>query len=178
MTDAPIDVMTKATEERLKSLLDKRASLDEQIKKIQAEKNKQARKVKAKKEQVVGKMIFKLVRSGEWSEEQLTDLLDEYLTSKIDRQLFGLDVPEPSDKNKSAKFSKPNAPENQSANIHPPEAKTGQFAPAETSKAIVTKPQEAAKSNLGKSPSEHRHTETAKMPNGLTQENLENEFNF
>ena len=90
--------MTKSIETRLKALHDKRAALDAQIKKIEAEKAKELRKRQEKREALVGKAIYGLVKAGEWSEQQVLDLVAGFLTRAADRNLFGLDEQPDTDK--------------------------------------------------------------------------------
>lgn len=84
------DLMPKSIELRLQELYEKRASLEAQIKQIEAEKATTLRKRQEKRERLVGKAIYALVTEGAWSEQDVLMLVDPYLKRAIDRHLFGL----------------------------------------------------------------------------------------
>lgn len=82
--------MARTPEERLKALYEKRQSLDAQIQKIEEEKAQELRKRQQKREQLIGRVIYDMVKSGEWTEETLIALIDSHLVRTADRKLFGL----------------------------------------------------------------------------------------
>lgn len=80
--------MRQTVEQRLKKLYDQRAALETQIKKIEAEKAQELRKRQEQRERLVGKVIYALVKSGEWSEAQLLELVEPHLKRASERALF------------------------------------------------------------------------------------------
>ena len=91
--------MALSIEQKLAALKDKKAAIDQQIKNIEKEKNRELRKRQHKREQLVGNVIYTLVDTEasmtgiEWSEGVLMDIMDAHLTKKSERALFGLTVP-------------------------------------------------------------------------------------
>jgi hypothetical protein len=72
--------------------------IDEQIKRLNAKKqrmkskqNAQKRKDDTRRKILVGAVILEKVASGEWPRERMISLLDDQLTKKGDRALFNLE---------------------------------------------------------------------------------------
>lgn len=83
-------------ETRLEKLLERKAQLDNRIKRIQAKEKTQERKRDTRRKILIGGTILALVKRGEWTEAQLVAMLDRGLSQQRDRLLFGLDAePEP-----------------------------------------------------------------------------------
>lgn len=86
----------RSVESRLQSLQDKRAALENEIRKIQAEKAREVRKRQRQREAILGRVMYQLVAEGSVteipisSEQSLLGLLDSLLTRQRERQLFGL----------------------------------------------------------------------------------------
>lgn len=82
----------KPLQQRLADQLAKRATLDRQIKELEAEQAKRHRREQARRAAIVGNVIYKLVASGEWSEDQVIALVKPHLNRASDRKLFGLEA--------------------------------------------------------------------------------------
>lgn len=85
--------MAKTTEQRLKDLYEKRRAVEDQIKQIEQEKAAELRKRQQQRQQIIGRVIYKLVESGEWTEQQLLELLNPHVNRTAERRLFGLETP-------------------------------------------------------------------------------------
>jgi hypothetical protein len=76
--------------DRLQKLEERQRRLCEQIERARAAADQQERKRDARRKIIVGAMVLGLVERGEWPRERLLAKLDEHLSRKHDRALFGL----------------------------------------------------------------------------------------
>lgn len=79
-------------EEKLKKLEERQSQLKAQIRKLRAKEENEDRKRDTRRKIVLGAVLLEMVKSGEWSEEKLNNLLERKLTRPRDRELFGLSV--------------------------------------------------------------------------------------
>lgn len=75
---------------RLEQLLASKEQLEAKIKQEQAKLKSEERRKETRRKVLIGAMIQEWVKQGKWSEQQLTDCLDTFLTRDYDRVLFGL----------------------------------------------------------------------------------------
>jgi hypothetical protein len=76
--------------DRLELLTKRRDQLNAQIQALKAREGKQARKRDTRRKILIGAAVLDKVNKGEWPEERLRALLDNFLDKPIDRALFGL----------------------------------------------------------------------------------------
>ena len=79
-------------DEKLKKLEERQNQLKTQIQKLRAKEATEDRKRDTRRKVVLGAVLLEMVKSGEWSDEKLKNLLDRKLTRPRDRELFGLTV--------------------------------------------------------------------------------------
>lgn len=79
-------------EEKLKKLEDRKNQLKAQIQKLRAKESTEDRKRDTRRKIVLGAVLLEMVKSGDWSEEKLHNLLEKKLTRPRDRELFGLSL--------------------------------------------------------------------------------------
>ena len=77
---------------KLEKLLLKEKQLKAQIQQAQAAKRTQERKRDTRRKILVGTAVLSQVEKGEFSQEDLTSLMDKFLTRPIERELFGLTI--------------------------------------------------------------------------------------
>ncbi|MEO0374333.1 MAG: hypothetical protein AAF329_06800 [Cyanobacteria bacterium P01_A01_bin.17] len=82
--------MPSSIEQRLTRLQQQKDDIDRKIKSLQAEKSSELRKRQEKREKLVGKAVYALIRSGTWPDEKLIQIMEEYLVRASDRKLFAL----------------------------------------------------------------------------------------
>jgi hypothetical protein len=84
-------------EDKLKKLEERKNQLKAQIQKLRAKESTEDRKRDTRRKIVLGAVLLEMVKSGDWSEEKLHNLLERKLTRPRDRELFGLTLePNPS----------------------------------------------------------------------------------
>jgi hypothetical protein len=87
--------MKSSLEKRLDRLREQESHIQEAIKKIEQEKKQELRKIRKKKEALIGAMVMEIMDKAQpitiTSESDLLSLLDGFLNRKTDRTLFGLD---------------------------------------------------------------------------------------
>lgn len=75
---------------RLDQLTERRQQIDEQIRQLKQRENAAARKADTRKKVLIGGVIMKLVKSGEMTQKQVTELLNQHVTNPRDREFLGL----------------------------------------------------------------------------------------
>lgn len=78
---------------RLEQLAKKRDEINAQIQNLKAKESKEERKLDTRRKVIIGSAVMDLVKNGQWTDDQLKELLDPYLTKSQDRSLFGLGSP-------------------------------------------------------------------------------------
>lgn len=76
-----------ATNERLKLLKETRKVENKTRQKIY----KQSRADQERKKVLVGEAVLRRLDNGEWAEDDFRQMMDDYVSRPIDRELFGLD---------------------------------------------------------------------------------------
>jgi hypothetical protein len=79
-------------DDKLKKLEERQSQLKAQIQKLRAKESTEDRKRDTRRKIVLGAVLLEMVKSGEWSDEKLRNLLDRKLTRPRDRELFSLSV--------------------------------------------------------------------------------------
>jgi septal ring factor EnvC (AmiA/AmiB activator) len=172
--------MSQSLEQRLQALYDKRSTLEAQIKQIEAEKSKELRKRQDTRERLVGKAVYALVQSGEWTEAQMLDLMDAYLKRAADRKLFGLAVDENRDTLPSAKPAESTATDPVKSDSRKSSATKG-AADSSKQKSVPSrsgKRTTAATTATDKSTSARRKKTGGELPESIGQDDLLDEFNL
>ncbi len=77
---------------RLDEITKKRDQLNAQIQQIKARERTEERKRDTRKKILIGGIILKLVKRGDWTQTQLQELLDRELTGDSERILFDLSL--------------------------------------------------------------------------------------
>ncbi len=75
---------------RLDEITKKRDQLNAQIQQIKARERSEDRKRDTRRKILIGGVILKLVKRGDWTQTQLQELLDRELTGDSERILFDL----------------------------------------------------------------------------------------
>lgn len=75
---------------RLELLKEKRDQLNAQIQSIAAKEQAKKRKEDTRRKVLIGAVMLKMVKEGEYSEAQLLEHLDKHLVKQSERDLFGL----------------------------------------------------------------------------------------
>lgn len=81
----------QSLEQQLLTQRSKRDALDQKIKHLQIAKARQDRKEQTQRVKLVGEVIYQLIALGEWSEDDVRNLVEPHLTKPTHRKLFGLD---------------------------------------------------------------------------------------
>ena len=85
-----------SVERRLQKLREQQAAITDKIKQVEQEKAKALRKVRLKRQSLIGAVVMELVEKGEKvtfsSESDLLTLMDQVLVKKTERQAFGLSM--------------------------------------------------------------------------------------
>ncbi len=82
--------MAKPTNEKLADLLEKEAQIRAQIQTLKQRENEVERKKDTRRKILIGGAILAKIKSGEWKEKQLHELLNPILKAERDRELFNL----------------------------------------------------------------------------------------
>lgn len=77
--------------DKLAALTEKRNQLNAQIQALKAKEQAQERKNETRKKIIIGGMVMKMVKDGDMPQERMQTLLDKYVESAKDRELFGLE---------------------------------------------------------------------------------------
>ena len=77
-------------DEKLKKLEERQNQLKAQIQKLRAKESTEERKRDTRRKVVLGAVFLEMVKSGEWPDEKMRNLLDRKLTRARDRELFDL----------------------------------------------------------------------------------------
>lgn len=75
---------------KLEILTEKRNQINARIQSLRSKDQTQLRKEENRRKIIVGSVILKMVKSGAMPKEKLDKILDEYLTTERDRNLFNL----------------------------------------------------------------------------------------
>ncbi|MBE9062872.1 hypothetical protein [cf. Phormidesmis sp. LEGE 11477] len=78
--------------DRLESLQRKQSQIRAQIQQIQAKERTKEKKKQTRRKFLIGDAIMSQLESGQFSQADLTKLMDEFLTRPKDRDLFGLET--------------------------------------------------------------------------------------
>lgn len=84
--------MGKSLDDRLEQAYARQEALSEQIRTLEKQKAQKDRTAQRKREALVGRAVYALIAQGAWSEEDLRVIMDGFLTKKVDRTLFGLEI--------------------------------------------------------------------------------------
>ena len=79
-------------DEKLKKLEERQNQLRAQIQKLKSKESTEERKRDTRRKVVLGAVLLEMVKSGEWSEDKLKNLLNRKLTRPRDRELFSLSL--------------------------------------------------------------------------------------
>ena len=77
--------------DKLAALTEKRNQLNAQIQALKAKGQAQERKNETRKKIIIGGMVMRMVKDGDMPQERMQTLLDKYVESAKDRELFGLE---------------------------------------------------------------------------------------
>lgn len=75
---------------QLKKLEEQRAKINAKIQRIKTKHAKEERKKETRRKIILGSLVMKMLKDGEFEEERLRRRLDRFLTREHDRVLFDL----------------------------------------------------------------------------------------
>lgn len=82
--------MAPSAKDKLAALEDRRAKVNAEIRRIKAQESKKQRQEDTRRKILIGSAVLARVKSGEWPEDKMLEMLDRYLTKERDRALFDL----------------------------------------------------------------------------------------
>ena len=80
----------KSVTNRLAALRKKQANIDAQIKKVESEHAQELRKEKHERARIIGMALLRKVEDGAWTEEQLLELVEPFITSGKEKRFLGI----------------------------------------------------------------------------------------
>ena len=177
--------MKSSTEKRLAKLREQETKIQEEIKKIEIEKEKELRKIQQKKEALIGAMVMAMMGKEQpitiASASDLLSLLDGFLNRKTDRTLFGLNSHDESTPNTPAHDATSPTP-NQASQDSAPPTQPVTASPKEPASTQQDKTSEdeapAAKTQARKTTkSKTRRTPAKRLPTNKKHNDIAEEFN-
>ncbi len=79
---------------QLDALEKRRADINRKIQRLKTQEAKKNRQGETRKKILIGSAIVAKIKSGEWPENRMIEMMDKYLTKERDRVLFGLEKKE------------------------------------------------------------------------------------
>ena len=76
---------------QLAKLEKRKADIQRKIQRIKSAESKKKRQEETRRKILIGSAVLSRIKKGEWSEDKMLAMMNEYLTKDRDRELFGLD---------------------------------------------------------------------------------------